>query len=369
MRITFVLPGYASSPVGGFKVVYEYSNRLAQRGHQVTVAHALRLSSPAPPNLYRVLRRKGREIRDSFIKPEIGWFPVDKRVRLVVVPELARARIPDGDVIFATAWQTAEFILHYPSSKGRRLYMVMDFDPWLGPRDRLEATWRWPFSKVTISKWLYNRVTATAGATTDIVNIPVGVDHHTFRLKGPISFRPKRAAMLYGLSSYKVPQDGLRALEIVKARHPDLEVSIFGPASQRPEDVPLWAAYRGNVAETELVEIYNGARIYVCCSIAEGFAFPPAEAMACGCAVVSTDCGGIREYAEHEVNALLSPPQEPQALAANIIRLLENEDLRRCLARAGNERIQEFTWERSTQQLEEFINKRVREITSQDGHP
>jgi glycosyltransferase involved in cell wall biosynthesis len=364
MRITFVLPGCALTPIGGFKVVYEYSNRLAQWGHQVTVVHRSRFSDTAPPNLYRALRRRLRDVRESLARLQVDWFPVDRRVRLVVVPELTSARIPDGDVIFATAWQTAEFVVHYPSSKGRKLYMVMDFDPWLAPRDRLEATWRGPFKKVTISKWLYDKVIAAAGASTDVVNIPIGVDHKTFRLKTPISIRPKRAAMLYGLSSYKLPQDGLRALEIVKGRYPDVEAVIFGPGPVRPEDLLPWAVYKGNIPEAELVGVYNSSRIYVCCSIAEGFGFPPAEAMACGCAVVSTDCGGVREYAEHGVTAILSPPRDTQALAENIIRVLDDDALRQRLAQAGHERIREFTWERSAERLADLINRCAKDEVS-----
>src|SRR5262245_50724866 len=39
VKITFVLPMYLNSPSGGFKVVYEYANRLQERGHKVSVVH------------------------------------------------------------------------------------------------------------------------------------------------------------------------------------------------------------------------------------------------------------------------------------------------------------------------------------------
>ncbi len=164
--------------------------------------------------------------------------------------------------------------------------------------------------------------------------------------------------MLYGFSDYKAPQDGLAALEIAKARHPDLEVVIFGPFP-RPEALPSSFVYGQNIPEADLIKIYNSSRVFVCSSIAEGFALPPAEAMACGCAVAATDCGGIREYAEHEVTALLSPPRDPEALAQNIIRLLEDEELRQKLALGGHRRIQELTWDRSTDRLEGFISQWV----------
>ena len=165
--------------------------------------------------------------------------------------------------------------------------------------------------------------------------------------------------MFFGNSSYKAPQDGISALEIAKQQYPDLEVVVFGQSEQKPGTIPSWASYSGNIPENDLISIYNESSIFICSSLAEGFAFPPAEAMACGCAVVSSDCGGIREYAEHEVTALLSPPGDPKALARNILRLLDDDKLRQKLAVAGRERIQAFTWEKSTDLLEAFIKSRV----------
>ncbi|NPV29972.1 MAG: glycosyltransferase family 4 protein [Firmicutes bacterium] len=102
-------------------------------------------------------------------------------------------------------------------------------------------------------------------------------------------------------------------------------MTLFGPGS-RPKKLPSWVEYVANVNDEELIQIYNSCSIFVSSSVAEGFAFPPAEAMACGCAVVATDSGGIREYAEHERTALLSPPRKPEALAENLLRVLKDDN-------------------------------------------
>lgn len=368
MRIAFVLPGFPVVPMGGYRVVYEYANRLAFRGHHVSVIHSRHLIASRPKNPYRWLRRIGARFLDVLFPPDVDWQPIDRRVRMLYVPDLQPRYVPDADAVFATAWQTSEYVAEYPASKGRKFYLVMDFDPWLGPRDRLEATWRQPFQKVTISRWLYEQVCSAEGGHRNTVNIPIGIDHQRFRLTADIGTRPKGAAMFFGIGSYKAPGDGISALEIAKRRHPGMGVVVFGQCDQKPNNIPSWVSYRGTVSEKDLIAIYNSSSIFVCSSLAEGFAYPPAEAMACGCAVVSTDCGGIREFADHEVTALLSPPRDPKALARNVIRLLDDDDLRRRLAVAGHERIQGFTWGRSTDQLEQFIRQQIsREARSGAG--
>jgi glycosyltransferase involved in cell wall biosynthesis len=355
MRITFVLPGWSiHKPIGGFKVVYEYANRLSERGYQIDIVHPL-LLSPREARFKQKIKRSALWMVKHFLRsPKVKWFSISPKVSISIVNSLEEKNISEGDVIIATAWQTAEYVAKYLPSKGRKLYLVMDFYPWLGPKDRLEATWRAPFKKVAISSWLYEKVLRATREKNDVMAIPLGVDQRRFYLMEDISLRANRISMMYSPGSYKAPEDGIRALEICKAQHPTLEAVLFGPFTPR-KAIPSWMLYRRNVAEEDLARIYNQSKIYLCSSLAEGFAFPPAEAMACGCAVVATDCGGIREYAEHEVNALLSPPKDPQTLAQNILRLLEDDDLRVKLARAGYQQIQEFTWDKAVTKFEQVL--------------
>ena len=185
--------------------------------------------------------------------------------------------------------------------------------------------------------------------------MPIGIDHKRFRLLNGFDSRSGKVAMLYSRLDYKASDTGLHALEICKARYPQLEAILFGPRGGH-RHFPSWITYKSSVSDETLAQIYNRCAIYLCSSLAEGFALPPAEAMACGCAVVSTDCGGIREYAEHEVTALLSAPGDAEALASNLARLLEDEDLRLRLAKTGHERIQKFTWDRATDKFEGIIS-------------
>src|SRR5581483_11831259 len=73
--------------------------------------------------------------------------------------------------------------------------------------------------------------------------------------------------------------------------------------------------------EAEMAALYQACDVFVFPSRSEGFGLPALEALASGCALLSTDCGGVREFARPNENCLLIPPGDPAALAEALLRL------------------------------------------------
>jgi glycosyltransferase involved in cell wall biosynthesis len=361
MRITFVLPGFPGGPSGGSKVVYQYASELVRRGHRITVVHPRVMPGTRPDpaaNLYRWIRRQGRKLRERLYRPGFEWVTIDPRVRLSYVPELAPRHLPNADAVFATAWKTAQPVLELPPRKGAKFYLIQHYETWDGKKEDVDATWRFPLSKVVIARWLFEKGIELGCDAQDMRYITLGLDHGIFRLLQPIARRPVRVAMMFSTQEWKGSAEGVQALERAKSHRGDLQAMLFGECL-RPEWLPRWVEYRRRPPQRVLAEeIYNGCSLFLSPSWYEGWPAPPAEAMACGCAVAMTDCKGSTEYAENEVNALVSPPREVQALAGNLIRLLDDDNLRQRLATAGNDRIKQFTWQRSTGLLEEYLCER-----------
>jgi len=91
----------------------------------------------------------------------------------------------------------------------------------------------------------------------------------------------------------------------------------------------------------------QGMHVLALPSQAEGFGLVLIEAMALGVPVVATDVDGIRDVVEHEKTGLLVPVASPDALAAAIRRVSEDEPLRTQLVRNALEHVrQSFSWER-----------------------
>lgn len=351
LRITFVLPGAGLVPVGGFKAVYEYANHLSRRGHKITVVHSARLcinenlSRVARSTLWYLYRRgTGKYGPDS-------WFLVDPSVKLLWVPSLSKHHIPDGDVVIATAWQTAEWVAEYPHSKGQKLYLIQHLETWSGPEDRVYATWRLPLKKIVVAKWLEQ---FGKGIGEESVCIPYGLDFETFTRKMPPDQRnPSTVMMLYHEYNWKGSKDGLDALHLVRDRTQNLTVTLFG--TSRPSGFPSWISYYCSPPQTLLSDLYNASSIFVAPSWTEGWGLPATEAMMCGAALTATETTGHLEFAIHEKTALLSPIKSPHELARNVLRLIEDNALRIRLAQQGYEYVQQFTWRRAADRFEAVL--------------
>jgi len=135
---------------------------------------------------------------------------------------------------------------------------------------------------------------------------------------------------------------------------------VAGVGSRRPHferlvaELGLGDAVRflGFVSDGDLPALYNAADLYVGASrqfdrLAEGFGISLVEAAACGLAVVGGRSGGVPDAVREGETGILVDPDEPAAVAAGIVSLLEDEAARRRLGAAGRRAVETFyNWDR-----------------------
>jgi glycosyltransferase involved in cell wall biosynthesis len=98
----------------------------------------------------------------------------------------------------------------------------------------------------------------------------------------------------------------------------------------------------GRVAETELEHLYRHARFVAAPSFAEGFGYPPLEAMARGVPVVCSTGSALDETVGEA--ALRIPPDDEEGWIDALIALQNDEALRARLIAAGFENVRRFSW-------------------------
>ena len=104
---------------------------------------------------------------------------------------------------------------------------------------------------------------------------------------------------------------------------------------------------RGYVPEDELIDLYKRASVFYFPTLHEGFGLPILEAMAAGCAVVTSDVYSIPEIAGDA--AILCDPHDVDSHVAEIERLIANANARKRLANEANERARQFTWDEAAE--------------------
>ncbi len=352
--ISFVLPTLSYVPNGGFKVVYEYANRLLKLGYEVNLIH---------PNItygnQNIKASNGTAQSIKYFKRKMfrhrftgNWFPIDNNVKNYFVRDIKEKYIPDSDIIVATGWQSAKPVMSLSASKGIKFYFIQSLETWAGPEEEVIESWKYPMHKIVISKWLLDYA-YSINETADYV--PNGLDYSVFNMdEKPEKRNNKSILMLVSNNKVKGTEFGLKVLNEIKTICPEVELLLFG-ADYFEKPLPEGAKFYLNPSQKALRRLYNKSSIFLSPSLIEGFPLPPAESMMCGSALVASDIGGHKEYAVDGKNSLLFPPMDINGASQAIRRLIEDNNMRISLANQGYIDIQKYNWNDSVCKLSDIF--------------
>ena len=340
-RVAIPLAGFNLS--GGVKSLVGVANALAERGHRVRFLVPDYAATPPAP-LHPAVR-----VRILASGPP--WLPGAAR-KLVHLARLATTATAGADVCLANYFTTAYAAWISRGLRGDRAvlaYNVRGYEPLshgLLARASLPSrlarfalawlSYRLPLRKIVTTAWLRDQV-GDPGAYV----VGHGIDLEVFRPPPP---RPRRDAVTVGTigrhGDVKGYPDFLQAVDLLPG---GLAIRLRVAA---PEPVAVPERFPVDVerptTESAMAAFYAACDVFVFASRAEGFGLPALEAMARGCAVLTTDCGGVRAFARPEQNCLMVPPNDAPALAEAIARLVGDPSLRERLSRAGVQTARKF---------------------------
>lgn len=157
----------------------------------------------------------------------------------------------------------------------------------------------------------------------------------------------------------------LRAFAQVRGSHPEAQLAIAGDGPERETlerlnaELGAGAAFLGR--KEDLPALLRGCALFVLSSRYEGMPNVVLEAMSAGRAVVATNVQGVGELVADGQTGLLAPPEDPDALAQAISRLLADDALREQMGVAGQTRVRErFSLAQFADNLEAWLEQLCR---------
>jgi glycosyltransferase involved in cell wall biosynthesis len=327
LDVLFVLP--MMGVFGGVADVLELANALILEGVRTGVA---------------VLGDIPREMEmELFFRP------------LRIAPGRFLDDLPATRLLVATSYQTAAPVAAAGAARGiQTAYFVQDYEGWFGGHgpEYVAKTYDLIPRMTAISTWLSKEIQARHGYTPAVV--PMSADPELFYPRGDrASGPPWRVVAMLRPDERRGARTLLPVLQRV-SRRSDVEVVLFGAHPVPPDAPPFPHRHAGVLSRDAVAALLSTAHVVIDPSLFQGFGLVGLEGMASGAACVLTDSGGIREYAEDGVNALVVPTRDESALGAAVERLLDEPALRERLAKAGVETARRFTWKGAAEKFLAF---------------
>lgn len=159
-----------------------------------------------------------------------------------------------------------------------------------------------------------------------------------------------------------------RVMAQLKKDFPDIELIMFGPDQgdgsllrARQVAVGLGVAssieFPGVIPKTNVPAGLNQGDIFLNTTNIDNTPISVLEALACGLCVVSTNVGGVPYLLENGVDALLVPPNDADAMAKAVQRILTEPGLAEKLSRNARQKAERFDWSVILPQWERLIEQ------------
>ncbi len=355
MKISIIGTGLFKS--GGMKIIFEYANRLSLKGHDVVFYYPLKQYNFGYERFINTARRYYGALKDYFINSDDIKTFYNINFKIKAVPFISNNFIRDSDIVMATQWPTAFDVFDLSSSKGKKFYFLQDYEIWDSDKKRVDEALILDLFKITISN--YNKEFFKKEFNIDTYVILNGIDYELYDIHEK-QFNNDEIVVSF-IEHHLDSKGVINAIEVVKKLNnnfKNLKFICFGQYNYH--NIPEFVKFYQNLSDEEVVKkIYGVTDIFIYPSLKEGFALPPAEAMACKCAVVTTTVGAIPEYSIHENTAIHVTPNKPQEMYNAVINLLNNKNKIKMLAENAYIDIRKkLDWNNSVTKMEELFLKK-----------
>ncbi|KIG01923.1 glycosyltransferase family 4 protein [Caballeronia concitans] len=210
------------------------------------------------------------------------------------------------------------------------------------------ATYNWiPHRVIAVSQYV-RRYLISVGVSADRVETiydgivkPEPIAQSTLRAELGLGSDAVICCMVAIMRDKKGHEDLISAAQPLLARRSNLHIVMAGNGERFDEikgvvdGLGLGRRIHLIGFRTDIPNVLRGCDLFVLPTHQEALGQSYIEAMAAGLPVIGTDVDGVPELIKHNVNGLLVPPKNPDALRAALVQLIDNPDQRTRFGEAG----------------------------------
>lgn len=328
LKIAYLLKWTVTN--GGTKVIFQYSNKLAERGHKI----------------YLICHDE-----------EPTWFPLDKNVEYIHVPDdklLSEAIPKDVDLIVC-----ATNICIYEAIE-QKIAPVIYFEQGshhLFNRKEIEQDKLDFIAKeievcnniYTVSEYAKEKIFEYY--QKDSYVIPNAVDREVFYYGDDRKNNEKVIISSIGPEDWEFK--GMKyILEAIKILEKEFDIEFQWVTPRDP--ITKIGKIFVNPEQSVIGNMLRKTDIFILASEFESFCLPILEAMTCGAAVVCTNAGGNMEFSKDRETCLLVNKRDTNDIVEKVKELILNRTLREQIAQNGVDISKKYDYEKNCDKLEEY---------------
>lgn len=338
MKVAFVIPGGGG---GGVRSVLRVAGGLIDRGHRLAIYYREDRS-----DFWDNFRRLYHAIR---YKRKRGWLGAFAG-STVPYRALTAEVVGDHDAIIGVGVASVLEIANLPDRCGIKVNNSRGIEPWC--LEKMYKAWSLPMPRIVVGSHLV-KLMREAGSNDPIFVAPNGIDSSDYFPSRPESQRDGLGVVYHG-AEVKDPRLIVAVLQRIAMRRPQIPFYVFS-AFPRPGGLPATTTFVRFPSLAAARDLYSRSQVWFMASRNEGFGNPLLEAASCGCALVSTDCGGASDIIADSRTGLIVPVGDIDGMVSAIESLLDDERLRQDFGAQALQTARRFTWERAIDAFEQAL--------------
>lgn len=320
---------------GGSKIILEYANRLAKKGHEINIV--------------------------TYDEKPI-WYPLSDSVNFIRVNNDRDIidYIPKSDVIVPTSWKCIRIAIEsnkgpiaFFEQGGSHLFELNKLSE--RKKEVVSNRMKLPPFIYTVSQYSADKIKEIYGRDSGIIYN--ALESSVFYPRDNVRQSKEISITIVGAEDFKFKNIG-EILEVIR----ELKVRYSIRLNWISQTKPTVNKEEGkdaiiNPEQKVIGDILRDTDIYICNSEYESFGLPTLEAMTCGAAVITTDTGGMRDFVQDGKNALVIKHHDKDDIKEKIERLINDRNLLHRISENGMETASKFNWDNSISDMEKYFRQ------------